>query len=320
VIDRARLSLAAAALAALLVVPGARPVDAQLPDLASRCVAAGTGDAFNCQRYALGARLAHAGLGLALTGGNAFQGSTSTLGRRFGATPRVALSVRGAMTRFPTIGSVGGGVSGEWTVSPSIHGQVTVGVFDGVQPGPTVGGLFSIDLIGTAGVAFLPDTRGFEGHMSGFGYGVRLGVIRESFTLPGITLSATRTHGGSMDFQGGDYGVAFDGVLTTSLRGVVGKELMIGGVLAGVGWDRYSSDGQLDYSGPVIGFPPPPTSLDGFDSSRLLFFGGWSKTFLIMQISAEVGWARGFDDETPLVVFDSGAASWFGSLALRLTL
>lgn len=317
--DRARLPLAAAALAALLTVPAARPVDAQLPDLASRCVAAGTGDASSCQQYALGARLAQAGLGLALTGGNAFQGSTSTLGRRFGTTPRIALSVRGALTRFPVIGSTLGEVDGEWTVSPSIHGQVTVGVFDGVQPGPTVGGLFSIDLIGTAGVAFLPDTRGFDGHVSGFGYGVRLGVIRESFTLPGITVSAKRTHGGSADFGSADFGVAFDGVVTTSVRGVVGKELMVGGLLAGAGWDRYSSDGSIEAVGPVSTMPPP-TSLDGFDSSRLLFFGGWSKTFLIMQISAEVGWARGFGDETPLVVFDSGAATWFGGLALRLTL
>ena len=296
---------------------------AQVDELAGRCVLVGTADAASCHQYALATQLVQSGLGLTHAGGNAFQGSVSTLGRRFGATPRVAVSVRGALTRFPVARPDGGlgDIPAQWANVPSLHGQFTVGVFDGFSTAPTVGGLLSFDLLATADIAFLPDTRGFADHSSGWGYGMRLGVIRESFTLPGITLSATRKHGGSVDFVSPGVVVSLEEVKTTSLRAVVGKEFMIGGLLAGAGWDRYSSEGEMRYAGPSLGTDPPPTPLDGFHASRMVLFGGWSKTFLVLQISGEVGWARGFERASPLITgFDPGTGSAFGSFSLRLTL
>lgn len=317
-----RTALAALALAFVFTAPAAAQVD----ELAQRCVTAGTATATTCQQFAEATRLAQVGTGLSLAGGNTFQGAASTLGRRFGATPRVALSLRGALTRFPVMhriqGPSTGSFSGEYTVAPSVQGQVTVGVFDGFSPAPTVGGLFAVDLLAHAGVAFLPDGRGFLEGGGGWGYGVRLGILRESFTLPGVTFSASQTRGSGVDFDGGTLRLHLDEVVTTSLRLVVGKELMIGGLLAGAGWDRYGTgSGEMAWGAPVLGTPPPPTSIDDFDSSRLLFFGGWSRTFLILQFSGEVGWARGFGDETPLFQgFDMGSSSFFGSLSLRLTI
>ena len=315
---------------ALLVFAGVAcapsPGGAQVAELAGRCLQVGTlGGPTACQGAAVATRLAQAGVGLSLAGGNAFQGAASTLGRRFGASPRVAFAGRVGVTRFPVLDRFGGNTgssSADWALATSFQGQVTVGVLDGFSPGPTVGGLLSLDLLANAGIALLPGGQGFQGNVASWGYGARVGIIRESFTLPGITLSATRRHGGEVDQgAGGLARVHLDDVVTTSLRMVVGKELMFGGILAGAGWDRYASDGEIRYVGPVLQVPPDPTPLNGFDSSRLLFFGSWSRTFLVMQISTEFGWARGFDSETPLFqTVDEGAGSFFGTFSLRLTI
>ena len=77
---------------------------AQVDDLAGRCLLVGTaGSALECEQFALATRLAQAGAGLAQTGGNPFTGSASTLGRRFGVSPRVALSARASVVRFPVL-------------------------------------------------------------------------------------------------------------------------------------------------------------------------------------------------------------------------
>jgi hypothetical protein len=203
-------------------------------------------------------------------------------------------------------------------VASSLHGQLTVGVFDGFSPAPTVGGVFSLDLLATAGVAFLPDSKGFGGNPGVWGYGARIGILRESFTLPGVTFSAAQHRGGGVDYGSGAVEVNLDGVVTTSLRLAVGKELMVGGLLVGAGWDRYASDVEMRWNDAPS--PVATTSLDGFESSRLLFFGGWSRTFLVAQIAAEAGWARGFsrDDELFRAV-NSGAGTLFGTLSFRVT-
>lgn len=297
---------------------------AQVLDLTNLCLLVGTGGGMQrCEEYALTAAVVQAGAGLSHAGGSAFQGSVSTLGFRFGAKPRVAFSGRVAFTRYPVIRPdpmARNGMDWDHSISPSFHGQATVGLFEGFSIRPTVGGLLSLDAIGKADLTFFPGSKGFIDHRAmGFGYGLRVGLLRESFTLPGVTFSATRTHGGDVDYAGGEVGIHLDNVLTTSLRAVVGKEFMIGGIQAGAGWDRYESDGEILFLGPT-NTPPPPTPMDDFHTSRLLFFGGWSKTFQVMQVSGEFGWARGFHGVTPHVEeFDPETGSLFGSLSLRLT-
>lgn len=298
---------------------------AQVDELSDLCLFVGTGGGGQrCQEYALTATVVQAGAGLSHADGSGFHGSAFTRGLHFGAKPRVAFSARVAFTRYPVIRPdpvARNGMDWDHSISPSFHGQATVGLFDGFSIGPKVGGLLSLDAIGKADITLFPDSKGFVDHQAmGFGYGVRVGLLRESATLPGVTFSATRTHGGDVDYIGGEIGVHLDNVLTTSLRTVVGKEFMIGDIQAGAGWDRYESDGEILFLGPVF-TPPPPTPLDDFHTSRLLFFGGWSKTFQTMQVSGEFGWARGFHGVTPNVEeFDPATGSLFGSFSVRLTL
>ncbi|MDT8340421.1 MAG: hypothetical protein RQ751_02825 [Longimicrobiales bacterium] len=312
------------ALALGLAAGGAAPARAQTDALAREC--SGGPDvpaSVRCRELALVVQAVQAGAGLGLAGGAAPTGAASTLGRRFGRTPRLALSGKIGVVRFPLPDVRGPTVGDQRVTSPTLHATATLGLLNGFSPLPTVGGVFSLDLLASLDAAFLSDSRGFPGTVGSFGYGARLGLLRESFTLPGVTVSVMRRHSGTVEFlpQGaeGTPRAAVD-VTTTSVRGVVGKELIGAGFLVGVGWDRYDSDGTATPRATAL--DPFPTSLpvDGFDSDRVLLFGGVSRTFLVLQIAGEAGWAEGFGDRDPaLPGFDPGAGSLFAALSLRVT-
>jgi len=104
----------------------------------------------------------------------------------------------------------------------------------------------------------------------------------------------------------------------TSLRSTVGKDLMGVGLLAGAGWDRYSGGATL--------YPPgllaAGASVGSFHHSRSLVFGGAALNFLVLQLSAEAGWVRGFGPAQSYGgrPFDPTRGSFYTSLAARLTI
>ena len=67
--------------------------------------------------------------------------------------------------------------------------DASVGVLQGLSIFPTVGGLGSIDMLASLGFAAPPDGEGFDGSLISWGLGAKLGILRESFTLPGLTAS-----------------------------------------------------------------------------------------------------------------------------------
>jgi hypothetical protein len=100
-----------------------------------------------------------------------------------------------------------------------------------------------------------------------------------------------------------------------SLRGLIGKDLLAMGVLAGAGWDRYGGDGRISVPGAeAVG--------SGLESERWLYFVGASFNLLLLQLSAEGGWAGGFDEVPGRARggYDPTSGSFFLSLAGRLTL
>lgn len=331
--DRLRRSLAGrapstlavgSAVAALVTALIAAPAAGQDRDrLRDRCEGGGS-PAGRCLDAALAVQAVTGGVGLALSGGNEFPGSASTLGRRFGTTPRVAAGARFGLVDVgvPAI-DAGAGTAGEtssWV--PSLQASLAVGLFDGFRPRPTVGGVLAVDVMATGGVAFLPSEGGYDGAAAAFGYGVRVGVIRESFTLPGITLSLLRRHGGAVEWNGADGSVdgavALDGVTTTSFRGTIGREFLALGIQAGFGWDRASSDGSFTPAGGSA--TSGSVSFDGFTADRMLFFGGVTATWLVTQFHGELGYAAGYDarpDSGP-DTFDPTAGSLLATLTFRI--
>ena len=293
------------------------PAEAQSNRAGLRAVCEGSSAASACVDGVLGVEALVGGLGTARALGSEFPGSASTLGRRYGTTPRVATSLRLGIAdvAYPGIGGAGEGAS-SWI--PSLEGAVAVGVFDGFRPRPTVGGVLAVDLMATAGLAFLPGGGGFNGAQGAFGYGLRLGLVRESFSLPGITVSIVRRHGGGVEWNGVGGAlpdaVRLDGLTNTSIRAVVGREFRALGIQAGVGWDAASAGGVFT--------PAGSTSLafDGYETDRRLFFGGVTGTWLVVQFHGELAYAGGFDaaPEGAATAYDPSAGSLMGSLAFRL--
>ncbi|MCY4400465.1 MAG: hypothetical protein OXE96_14165 [Gemmatimonadetes bacterium] len=296
-------------------------------DLASRC--SGGGGAIlsiPCRELSLAVMAVHRGVGLASALGSDIPGSASTMGRRLGSTPRIGVSVsaaglRLAMPRIATTSPADLAEKEGYTLA-GFRGSVAAGVFDGFRLGVGVGGVLSVDLIGSYSLMRLPEGAGFEKMSSGVGLGARVGLIRESFVVPGLSISGVRRWHG--DIKAGDVGAGHPGELVTdltvsSLRATLGKNWFVLGLMGGVGWDRYEGDARLTVS---RGSGDPGT-IDGLvTSERLVYFvGGWFN-FLVSQLSLEIGVAEGATDPFAdrRAAYDPALASWFAAAAFRITL
>jgi hypothetical protein len=318
----ARVRSAAYALAAVLCLPAG--LFGQSPEtLASTCAAAG-GDAATCAAAAVGARAVVAQVGLLAGQGSELPGEGSTLGRRLGGMPRVAAWVRGGVLPLGVPDPAdpnGADEASAWT--PGLQAGLGLGVFGGFHLMPTVGGFLSLDVFGTASFLFLPDGSGFDGRVGVYTVGARVGVLQESFTLPGVSVSASRRFSGEVqlgDASTGDPMAIRVDPSVTSIRATVSKDLFAFGVLAGLGWDDFSSDVGLNVTDGATGIVPATGSLDG---TRRLYFGSLTKQLGILAwITVEGGWADGFD---PVAGYtgtghDPEKRSTFGSVTLLLKL
>ena len=182
-----------AALLLLLLGGAVKSAQAQdLTNLITQCGGASPLGVTACQKTVLRAQAAQGALGLAVSGGAALPGSASTLGWRTKGSPRFALTGWGTLTRatIPTGVLPWSSQVQETTVTlPAVHVSGTMGLFDGFSLGPTVGGFGSLDLLGSAQWIATPEDEGFQKNNVGWGVGARLGFLRESFTLPGVSLS-----------------------------------------------------------------------------------------------------------------------------------
>jgi len=246
----------------------------------------------------------------------------STLGRRLGGAPRIAASMRaaGMSVTVPSLTTLGGTEAS--SAVPSAQATVAFGLFDGFSLLPTVGGFLSFDVIGSGSFVFFSEGDGFDGRAEVYSLGARVGLLRESFTLPAVTVSASRRFASGLrlgDVGGSDLAQVTIDPGVTSLRATVGKDLFAFGVLAGVGWDDFSSETTLRASNGVGGFTSHTDTLEG---SRWSAFGGLSKQIgVIAWISGEVGWSSAFAPVT-----GGGGSSpdlgrvYYGSVALVLKL
>ena len=302
-------------------------------------------------------------LGILLAGGNPTIGTASGGGLRLGVLPRVNLSANLNLVfiRLPELlADQAGGVASSVNdvvglPAPALSGTVTVGVFPGVSAIPSVGGVGSIDLIGTA--SWLPlsaaGADGFEGGASevAYGAGVRVGIIRESFLTPGVSVSIIRrslgevaygnvcpgvaiTRGSAESFSTGNCTSAGDAgefaldLTDWSTRAAVGKRLLGMGLTAGVGYDRFSSDLRFGFRAPegtVAGQTNYFARASGvdLDSDRWSAFLDASMTVLVATFGAEIGWMQGTEEIEGFPAasdFEPGNGTFFGSVGLRVSL
>ncbi len=312
-------------LLALLLLPV--PAHAQdLSPLVAQCASGGSSSLLTaCRSAVLAGQTIRGGIAITGAGGTELPGTSSTIGRRLGSSPRVslALGVQAASFEMPDLRGAGSDGQGTNTVAAyGLKGTVAVGLLDGFSVIPTVGGVFSVDLLGSLGLILLGEGDGFPKNEVMISGGARLGIFRESFTMPGVTVSAVQHFGGAAGWtNGGTPRTDVDADLsTTSVRATVGKDLFGLAVLAGVGWDW--NMGALDVR---VSDPADPTVLgvaatDALTSRRNVYFAGLSITRLVLQLSLEAGWAGGYAALPGYPgAYDPGSAVPFAIIAGRLT-
>jgi hypothetical protein len=201
---------------------------------------------------------------------------------------------------------------------------VAMGLFDGFSPLPTVGGVLALDAVAALRLLQVPDSPSSTGSRVGWGGGVRLGIFRESFSLPGVTFSAVRYGSGSIR-----YGVSSgEGALVqlepslTSYRLVAGKDLWPVGISAGIGWDRYRGTGRFEVRVPEGGGDPITARAAGeLHMNREYLFAGLNYTWLVTQVAAELTWAKRASPLADLQGtgdFNPGGRELHGTVTLRL--
>lgn len=294
---------------------------AQTPDdQAALCAAAGGRPAL-CAAASVAARSLFGHVGLLGGLGSEVSGTASNLGRRIGGGPRLSFSVRFAAVDMglPDPSDITG--LGETNfVAAAVQTGVAVGLFDGLRLAPTVGGFLSLDVFGQTSLLFLPKSEGFGGSVRSYTLGARVGVLREGFTVPGVSISVARRYVGEFDFGGRAIELTLDPAVT-SVRAAISKDFFAVELMAGLGWDDYTGDATLRTSD-LTGFGGFSTSAGKLSESRFLYFGSAAMTFgLILSVSVEGGWAKGFDPVSGYAgEHDPTKGTAFGSFSFRLTI
>lgn len=306
-------------------LPRGRTEPEGVVELAEACAGGDPGRIPVCRELALAALAVQRGVGLGSALGSDVPGTASTAGRRLGSVPRIAFSVglAGLRLGMPRVSAPSArGLEEEET--PAVFGVravVAAGVVDGMQLSPGVGGILSVDLAGLFSHQWLPGAAGFEVPSSGVGLGARVGILRESFTVPGISVSLARRWHQAVrvgDAGDGNPGEVETDLEVTSLRAVLGKNWFALGLMAGAGWDRYAGEAAISAGGDL----DDPGAVSGtLASERTVYFAGGWYNFVISQISAEIGVADGVGDPFPQRSggYDPARRDWFASVSIRVT-
>jgi hypothetical protein len=326
-----RSAACAVALAALLAFgpPAAGRVAAQPATYAERCPE--PSDAFGgggyCQRVAHAIGILQPRIAIAAAAGNPVPGTASTLGTRLGTLPRLSVAGRvgGVTARVPSVGTSS-------DLSARSHNVMAVGVdgalgvYSGMPLLPTVGGFGSIDALASVGLVLPGGGALARGNAFTWGAGARVGIVRESFTMPGVSLSGMYRRIGAVEygdpsFARHDTRFEIDGTRVLSVRAAVDKRLLALNVTAGVGWDRTTSDASL-----VIRVPPeparPPVTFDGLRAERAHAFVNVGWTTYVLNFVGELGVHAGGDAGPASETVRAAARhrGTYGSVAARLAI
>jgi len=306
------------------------PVSAHTQDLellVAHCASGGTPSLLAaCSNALLAGQALQGGITIADAAGTELPGTSSTIGGLFGRSPRVSLatSIRAAFFEMPDVHGQGTDGQGTNTVtSYGLKGTVVIGVLDGFSISPTVGGIFSLDLLGSLGLLLLDERDGFTDNQTVMSGGMRLGLFRESFTMPGFTISVVQRYGGAVGWGNtGSLQTQIDtDVSATSVRATVGNDLFALALLAGIGWDWSKGALGVQVTDPVDRNIRGVASTDNLISRRDIYFIGMSVTRFILQVSLEAGWAGGYSNLPGYQgAYDSGRRAPFMGLAGRITL
>jgi len=281
-------------------------------------------------------------LGTVIAGGNATLGVGGTLG----GLGHIYVSARANLvsSNLPRVDQVTPSTSGAHSDDYPTQSQfagipqadVAVGVFRGFPLGVTnVGG---IDLLGS--VSYLPSINASGLRLTTpngsvkFGGGVRVGIVQESIVFPGISVTYLRRGLPTVDLlahnnNGDTLHVNDIDVTTDSYRLVASKSLLMFGLAAGVGQDRYNTSATGSAYVAARGLPgvgTPAASVGPISMSqkvtRTTYFVDGTLNFAVLKIIGEIGRTNsvGIPTYNSFAGSAAGAAQTFGALGIRLGL
>jgi len=324
-------------MALLLVVSGLlTPVPARGqtgdPDLLEACESAGLppGQLARCRDVVTAVHLLQPELGMALAGGNPVLGTASPIGTKFRFMPRIYLGgrINFIWAAIPNVleypdDPAAALATREFSV-PMPQLDVSVGLFDGWRLGSTLAGLGSVEILGSLGAMILPAGEGFENDATGLGLGARIGLIRESFTAPGLSLSGEYQwtgrirHGRVTNGDDAQFGMDLS---ATSFRMGLSKSFVAIGLALTIGWDHYQSDvdlGVADADGTLIAVVPGDNRVS-LSEDRWSAAVDVSYIVLFLNIAAELGW-----QETGRYTTSRGdevkSGNFFSAIGIRVSL
>jgi hypothetical protein len=274
-------------------------------------------------------------LGLALAGGNATLGQGGTLG----GPGHFSIGVRGNVFRgdlpqvqdFPDPAITGrqqrtgsAALPSESQILGLPTADLALGVFRGVPLGLTnVGGIdllvsaTYVPTIGDAGeeIRVEPD-RNLQ-----LGYGVRIGLLQESLIVPGVSftylkrdLPKTTISGQASNF---DLLISDAQVKTSAYRVVASKSLLVLGLAAGVGQDRYDQSAMVQATSGGVASAVVPLEQK---LTRTNYFLDVSLNLPVIKFIGEVGRVTGGTVDT-FNEFQTGRADkarTYGSVGIRI--
>lgn len=270
-------------------------------------------------------------LGTVVAGGNATLGQGGTLG----GPGHFTLSVRANALQgsVPLVEDVTPSTGGANVSTYEVKDQVlampavdaAIGVFKGLPLGLTsVGG---VDLLLSA--AYLPEfersgvtVQTPEGGLK-LGYGARIGLLEESFLIPGVSFTYLRrdfpTVTLSASTTSGDLHVRDLSVETSSWRVVASKSLLTFGLAAGAGQDSYSSSAVVQAT---VNTTPSDEIRLKQDLTRTNYFLDVYMNIFLLKLIGEIGVVQGGQVET-FNQFDGkqpDASRLYGSIGFRVGL
>jgi len=251
-------------------------------------------------------------LGTAIAGGNATLGHAGSLGGlgHFSLGLRVN-AVQGSLPQAQNVTpSVNGAQSDNFETKsqllPMPTADLAIGIFKGIPLALTnVGG---VDLLVSA--SYLPEFNSDnvsvkvpDGSLK-LGYGVRVGILQESLLVPGVSVSYLRRDLPTVNLaaasDNGD-SIAVDNLSlkTKAWRVMASKSLLMFGLAAGFGQDKYESSALIHGS---VGAQPPFTTTRTSasatgpitqDLTRTNIFADLSINLLILKLTGEIGQVSG---------------------------
>lgn len=293
-------------------------------------------------------------IGISYTGGNHVLGTATTIGRRLGLFPRVSVTAR-ANLALADVPNLLDGFAAELNESGelppmetslvplgSLQADAQVGLFNGMSVGP-VGGLGSVDLLGS--VSYIPaaDAVGLEEAIINWGLGARVGIMRQGLLMPGVSLSGMYRSMGEVSFgsvAAGDPAEFATDLSTLSFRAAVSKGILAFDFAAGAGYDVYTSTPRFNFE-----LVCPPEQCGGFEmrvrpseeitgelqTAAWNLFANAGLSMLVLNIVGEVGYQKATDVITAqdlqappagqeLTTGDLSGGRLFGSIGVRLTI